>query len=256
MPYYHVYILYTDKKGVRHEDLIFSCTETFVSERVANPYLKDKAFLFGGKVVHPSKIENIQIFEGKEQDPKKIILPNGKPALGQNDSYILRCFLLLQVKDVIPCTPRFLVSPPAEKKELDFLIESASFLGLDTNWSLATCALQLQEVAVTLVAEKRNIILDKTNVEKILDKKIEGELSFNDRYRAFSKQVKASFKIDMPRLATHLRRMRTEVLHQGYNPTPEETESITSFTIGLLKKLDACIEKPLPYIHLQNWRMQ
>ena len=163
--------------------------------------------------------------------------------------YVLECFGLRKVKGVGACTYDFITSSPEEKKELG-LIESASFLELDINWSQATCALQLQEVAVTLVAEKKKIKLDKTNVERILNKKITGELSFNDRYRAFSKQVKTSFKIDMPRLTTHLRKMRTEVLHQGYNPTPEETESITSFTIGLLKKLDACIEKQLPYLEV------
>jgi len=116
------------------------------------------------------------------------------------------------------------------------LMESASFLGLDVNWSLATCALQLQEVAVTLVAKKKDIKLDKVNVEKLLNKKI-GSLSFNDRYRAFSKQVKSLFNIEMPILTMDLRRMRTKVLHEGYNPKPEETESIVSFTVGLLQKL-------------------
>lgn len=117
------------------------------------------------------------------------------------------------------------------------LMKSATFLGLDTNWFLATCALQLQEVAVTLVAKRKNIKLDKANVERLLKKKIES-LSFNDRYKAFSRQVKASFDIELPILTTHLRKMRTKVLHEGYNPKPEETESIVSFTIGLLRKLN------------------
>jgi len=117
------------------------------------------------------------------------------------------------------------------------LMESASFLGLDGNWFSATCALQLQEVAVTLVAKKKNIRLDKVNVEKLLNKKI-GSLSFNDQYRAFSKQVKSLFNVEMPILTMDLRRMRIKVLHEGYNPKPEETESIVGFTIGLLQKLN------------------
>jgi hypothetical protein len=118
------------------------------------------------------------------------------------------------------------------------LMDSASFLGLDVNWFRATCALQLQEVAVTLMAERKNIKLDKANVEKILQKKIEErELSFNEKYDAFSKQVK-SFNVAMPKLTIDLRNMRTEVLHKGYNPKTEETEAIVSFTIELLKTLE------------------
>ena len=116
------------------------------------------------------------------------------------------------------------------------LIDSASFLGLDTNWSLSTCALQLQEVAVTLVAKRKGIKLNKKSVEKILSKKIQN-LTFNDRYEAFVRCVKDSFNVELPILTTHLRRMRTMVLHEGYNPKPEETSSIVSFTIGLLQKL-------------------
>ena len=119
------------------------------------------------------------------------------------------------------------------------LVNSASFLGLDNNWFLATSALQLQEVAVTLVANRKKIMLDKANVERILNKRIQNELSFNDRYEAFIKQVKDSFKIEMPILASHLRRMRVKVLHEGYNPQPEETKSIVDFTIGLLRRMES-----------------
>jgi hypothetical protein len=118
------------------------------------------------------------------------------------------------------------------------LMESATFLGLDTNWSVAVSALQLQEVAVTLLADRRKIRLDRTSVEKILKKKIK-DLSFNDQYEAFSQEVKRLFNVDMPILTMHLRRMRVKVLHEGYNPEPEEKDSIVSFTIGLLKKLNS-----------------
>jgi hypothetical protein len=38
-------------------------------------------------------------------------------------------------------------------------------------------------------------------------------------------------------------RDKFKVLHEGYNPEPEERDSLTSFTIGLLKKLkDLCDE--------------
>lgn len=117
------------------------------------------------------------------------------------------------------------------------LIDSTAFLGLDRNWHLATCALQLQEVAITLVAKRKGIKLDKTNIEKLSGKKIQN-FSFNHQYQAFSKYVEDSYNIKMPILTTHLRAMRVKVLHEGYNPKPEETQSIASFTIGLLSKLE------------------
>ena len=242
MPYYHVYIGYTDKKGKRTGFFTFGLSEAHVKERIVAPYLKNKAFMFSGIIVHPSDIEPIYIFRSKEGYAKNIILPNGKSALGEENEYIINCFLTEQVKGVSDCTDDFITLPPEEKEELKTpeltidLMESATFLGLDTNWSLATCALQLQEVAVTLVAKKNKIKLDKANVERLLNREIE-DLSFNDKYKAFSRQVKDSFDVEMPILTTDLRRMRTRVLHKGYNPKPEETESIASFTIGLLKKL-------------------
>jgi len=117
------------------------------------------------------------------------------------------------------------------------LMDSALFLGLDTNWSVATCALQLQEVATILVAEKKGIRLDKQSIEKILGKKIQ-DFSFNYQYEAFREEVKRLFSVEMPILTMHLRKMRVKVLHEGYNPQPEEKDSIVSFTVGLLEKLN------------------
>jgi hypothetical protein len=124
------------------------------------------------------------------------------------------------------------------------VMEYASFLGLDTNWSVAVCALQLQEVAVTLVAEKLKTDLSKTSVERILNTKIESKnFSFNHQYEAFGKEVKRLFDIDMPILVPQLRRMRVNVLHEGYNPEPEEKDSLVSFTAGLLRKLKDIFDK-------------
>jgi len=132
--------------------------------------------------------------------------------------------VILKVREIEP------LEPTAD------LMDSASFLGLDTNWSVATCALQLQEVAIILVAEKNGIKLNKSNIEKILGKKID-DFSFNYQYEAFSKEVKRLFEVEMPILTMHLRKMRVAVLHYGYNPKPEEKDAVVSFTIGLLKKL-------------------
>jgi hypothetical protein len=129
------------------------------------------------------------------------------------------------------------------------LVKSVSFLGLDTNWFSATCALQLQEVAITLVAKKKNIKLDKKHVEKILDKKID-YLSFNEQYKAFSKEIKRLYDVDMPFLTTQFRKIRVKILHEGYNPEPEEKGSIVTFTLGLLQKLkDISDKEPLESEH-------
>jgi hypothetical protein len=244
MPFYHVNIQYTNKKGEKKSLWRYDIQDIFVAERVATPYMNNKTFVLAGRVFIPSKIERILVFSSKDSF-LKLRLPDGT-SLSQSDGDTVRKNLLSKAVDGVEhCTDLFIFSPPKvekktliEKAEPTFsLMESASFLGLDINWSSAICALQLQEVAVVLVAKRKNIELDKMNVEKILGKKIK-DLSFNDRYEAFSKEVKRLFGIDMPILTMHLRRMRVSVLHEGYNPKQEEIESIVSFTIGLLKKLE------------------
>lgn len=133
------------------------------------------------------------------------------------------------------------LSKTSEESTLN-LMNSASFLGLDTNWSVATCALQLQEVSIKLAAKKIGIDLSKTSVEKILNSKFEmKDFGFNQEYEAFGKEVKRLFNVDMPFLTNPFRKMRVKVLHEGYNPQPEEKEPIVSFTLGLMKKLeDVC----------------
>jgi hypothetical protein len=129
------------------------------------------------------------------------------------------------------------------------LMDSASFIGLDTNWSVATCALQLQEVAITLVAKQKNIKLDKKHVERMLNKKID-YFSFNEQYEAFSREIKRLYDVDMPFLTTQFRKIRVKILHEGYNPEPEEKDSIVSFTLGLLQKLkDISDKEPLESEH-------
>jgi hypothetical protein len=83
------------------------------------------------------------------------------------------------------------------------LMGSASFLDLDTNWSVATVALQLQEVTIKLVTEKIGLDINKANVEKILNSKFEAkDFGFNQKYEAFVKEVKRLFNVDMPFFAT------------------------------------------------------
>lgn len=254
MPYYHVYVKYKDK-GEEKTLIAYDMPENFVRQTIANPFMENRQFLCIGIIIHPSRINRIAIFmSAKKYD--EYILPNGMRCFDASDQdYIVYCFYNGLVEGVIPVTQYFIISPPQGKKELTKiaieplgkngkmselttgLMKSAAFLGLDTNWSLATCALQLQEVVVTLVAKRKKIRLDRANVETTLNKKIQS-LSFGDQYEAFATVVKTLFSVEMPILTTHLRKMRTKVLHEGYNPKPEETDSIVRFTIGLLEKLE------------------
>jgi hypothetical protein len=125
----------------------------------------------------------------------------------------------------------------SEREPDEDLLKSSEYLGLNQNWFSATCALQLQEVSIKLVADKIELDLGQPSVEKILGKKFEPkDFGFNQRYEGFGKEVKKLFRIDMPFLATQFRKMRQKVLHEGYNPEPEERDSLVSFTIGLTKK--------------------
>lgn len=239
MPYYLVRIRYVSKLTRKTETCgQYDMTEEEVTKLVAEPYMNGEEFMFLGRRIDPNQIEFIHIFR-TEQSVAEMI---------KEHSFHGKEIVLKQITDGAVgeyATSLFITSPPPVRRKpkpqkpevITDLMDSASFLKLDINWSSATCALQLQEVAMTLTAKKKNIKLDKASVEKLLNKKIE-DFSFNDQYEAFSKQVKVLCNVDMPLLTTDLRQMRRRVLHQGYNPTREETDSIMNFTIGLLRKFE------------------
>ena len=119
----------------------------------------------------------------------------------------------------------------------------SGFLGIDRNWMSATIALQLQEVSIFLVAKKKGISLERKNVERILNRKINSNESiFDAQYKAFAKEVKRLYDIGIPSLAMWLRKMRQAVLHEGCNPTEKEKELAISATVHLLKELKKVYE--------------
>jgi hypothetical protein len=122
-------------------------------------------------------------------------------------------------------------------KDLSDLTKFAQFLDIDINWMSATCALQIQEVAVTIVAKRKGIPLDKRNVTQITKNTESNEPTFAKKYEAFRTEIMNCYHIDMPIMITDFRDMRRSVLHQGYSPKEEEITSIIRFTIGLLKRL-------------------
>jgi Zn-finger nucleic acid-binding protein len=123
------------------------------------------------------------------------------------------------------------------------LAKFSSFLGINENWMTSTYALQLQEVSITMVAQKKGIALDRENVERILNKEIkEKDFSFSHKYEALAKEVKRLYDIEIPFMAMWLRKMRQAVLHEGHNPTEQEKELAISATVCLLKELKKIFE--------------
>lgn len=120
--------------------------------------------------------------------------------------------------------------------------EECKFLELDFSWMLSTIALQLQEVAMTLTAEKLGIALDKSGVSKILGRQIEGELSFKDRYAAFCMEIKKRKDTTLSMLPSDLRGIRTRVLHEGKSPQANETKLLVDFTCSFLKDLQQVLQ--------------
>lgn len=116
MPYYHVYIAYTDKRGKEQDLIYYDLGEKDVSGNIANPYMENKKFLCLGRILHPSNIEKISIFKS-EKEFRKLVLPNGKTPIGQSNQHIMWCFSNGQVEGVEPCTLSFIISLPKEKEE-------------------------------------------------------------------------------------------------------------------------------------------
>ncbi len=170
------------------------------------------------------------------------------------DLRILRMLYLIQEKEFthlqvqrhfkMKVIPKFLrehkVKPRTINDAFREMKISARHFKLNNDWFSITCALQLQEVVVTLVATEKRIKLDRKTVERVLNKKLKsGYVPFGDKYDAFDKIIEEKYGIIMPQLTKTLRTVRTDVLHRGKTPQPEEVESIIVFTKGLLDKLKA-----------------
>jgi hypothetical protein len=121
------------------------------------------------------------------------------------------------------------------------LMKKAQNLNLDINWVISAISLQLQEIAILKCASSNNIKLNKNNVKRVLGRELKEEtkeyLPFADKYDLLAVEIEQKKKVKMPKLTVDLRRMRTRVLHKGYNPVPEETEGIAKFSFGFLDKL-------------------
>lgn len=197
---------------------------------------KDVEFWFHGKMVHPKHVRGLSVFKTKKDFSELLQIFNGDKASVRDG--------ILDGKIAETVTSLYFDYPILMENKnytVNDLVKSVQSLGLNKNWFTATCALQLQEVVITIVSEKMGIILNKLNVERILETTIEGEPSFNLKYQAFSKEVKER-NVDMPLIYEDMRTTRRKVLHLGKNPTSEDVDTIMTFTIGLCEKLSQVID--------------
>jgi len=229
MPYYHIRIRYVEGNKFLHAYEVNFSKEGVVE--LASQFEKGESIWFDGRRIIPKRIVELKIFAtqfhlGYSSEYWHMSYPDGY--WGHfGGSEVTRQF--------IKKSPRM---PQTEAKSPEFS-KHISFLSLDENWVFATIALQLQEVSVTILSKRLGVVLDKQNIEKILAKKVEGDLTFNLKYDAFSKEVKTLYNVMMPIMTKNLRKMRAEILHKGYNPKKEETDAIVSFTMGFLQKLES-----------------
>lgn len=197
MPYFHIHIEYVSKNTrLLNSFMLLDCSEEHLRSNIIKPIMSGMRFVFGRVIIYPELIESIVIYE-TEKKLEQILEDHKKEVLKQRGRSGLYYDKINTIDDVIEnikkgeigrkTTYNFISSFPerdvSKRKPIEIdkdLISFASFLGLDQNWSSSTCALQLQEVAVILVAKKKGIELSKKSVERILNTQIK-ETSFKAR---------------------------------------------------------------------------
>jgi len=118
MPYYHIYIRYVNRKGVEKTLFSFDLSKEGVQKRVSR-ILKNKPFLFVGRLVKPSDVLILHIFKS-EKETDDITLPSGKNVMDEKDCTIIsNRFIEGRVKGIRGCTYDFLPSLPERKAMID-----------------------------------------------------------------------------------------------------------------------------------------
>ncbi|TDA41939.1 MAG: hypothetical protein DSO07_01920 [Thermoproteota archaeon] len=101
---------------------------------------------------------------------------------------------------------------------------SNKFIGLSERWAVAICYLSAMEIIVNRKLQKEGIKMDGKD--------------FADKYKALlrileNKGVKVS-KLEKE-LPSAFWKLRNQVVHAGYNPTPEELDLITTWVKKIIK---------------------
>ena len=117
MTLYHVYVHDKDKEGMTTRIIEYNFAKEKVEQQVAIPYMKNEPFFLVGRIIHPSNIKQIIIFES-EKPAEDYILPNGNTIQNETDTfYIAKCYSK-RIAGIYTCNDEFITSPPEEKKEL------------------------------------------------------------------------------------------------------------------------------------------
>jgi predicted nucleotide-binding protein len=113
MEYFAVLLRYLERKegetrkkelstfGVEKNDLVLS---------IVKPLNEHRSFLLSGKILNPSQLEEIHIFEIPIKNAFEIVLPNGKNLVDEKFDYVVRCISSGQVSRVKEVTSELLES--------------------------------------------------------------------------------------------------------------------------------------------------
>lgn len=228
----------------RFQENIDWCSKNYTSIKDAETLMEITFPMTGVKTKHPviwailSKFQSLEIPKRDDIADLKTGYLSLKAMLGylENKRESIGEIRIEEYEKLKSLIERYTI----ESSSIDSILKLADdckFLGLDVNWMLSTIALQLQEVAITLVASKLGIRLDQSRVSEILKKPIEKELSFKDKYLAFCSEIKRVNNVTLSMLPSDFREIRRRVLHEGNPPQASETKLLIEFTCSFLKDL-------------------
>jgi len=121
MPYYHVYIPYT-KEGKRRRAMHYNAPKETIEQKIAIPYMRNKTFIFAGRVLHPSQIRQIVIFQS-DKPAEELVLPNGKTIREEEDVVYIAKSFSKKIEGVVTCTYEFITSPPVDEELIEIPIK-------------------------------------------------------------------------------------------------------------------------------------
>jgi len=96
----------------------YNIAKETIEKRIAIPYMRNKAFIFAGKVIHPSQVRQIVIFES-EKLAEELVLPNGKTIREEEDVVYTAKSFAKRIKGVAVCTYQFITSPPVDEELIE-----------------------------------------------------------------------------------------------------------------------------------------
>lgn len=117
--WYSVYVKWRNSKGEINHNFSHGYSEDTLKRTIAEPFNRGKQIFIVGTKISPSQIDGLHIFALTEWDANKIILPNGKKVLDEeNLEYILKCYSERRVNSILGnATHKFIFPPEKESNE-------------------------------------------------------------------------------------------------------------------------------------------